>query len=198
MNDAERDRRTPHDVTGLLLAWRQGSQSAFEELIPIVYDELRRLAHRHVHGERRAHTLQTADLVHETYFRLVDSSRVRWQNRGHFFAVAAQCMRRILVDAARARQSLKRGGDQTRVDLDAALTMADAPNIDLVALDEALNALASVDARRGRVVELRFFAGLSVEQTAEVLEVSPETVMRDWKVARAWLFSQLNPTAPAP
>ncbi|HZA36924.1 MAG TPA: sigma-70 family RNA polymerase sigma factor [Vicinamibacterales bacterium] len=198
MNEADRDRRPPHDVTALLLAWRQGSQSAFEELIPIVYDELRRLAHRHLRGERRAHTLQTADLVHETYFRLVDSSRVQWQNRGHFFAVAAQCMRRILVDAARARQSLKRGGDQMRVDLDAALTLADAPDIDLVALDEALNALANFDARRGRAVELRFFAGLSVEETAEVLEVSPETVMRDWKVARAWLFSQLNPTAPAP
>jgi RNA polymerase sigma factor (TIGR02999 family) len=198
MNAADGDGRSPHDVTGLLLAWRQGSQSAFEELIPIVYDELRRLAHRHLRGERHNHTLQTAELVHETYFRLVDSSRVQWQNRGHFFAVAAQCMRRILVDGARARQSLKRGGDQTRVDLDAALTMADAPNIDLVALDEALNALSSVDARRGRVVELRFFAGLSVEQTAEALEVSAETVMRDWKVARAWLFRELNPTAPAP
>jgi RNA polymerase sigma factor (TIGR02999 family) len=126
------------------------------------------------------------------------SSRVQWQNRGHFFAVAARCMRRILVDAARARQSLKRGGDQTRVDLDGLLAFADAPNIDLVALDQALNGLANVDARRGQVVELRFFAGLSVEETAEVLEVSAETVMRDWKVARAWLFSQLNPTAPAP
>jgi RNA polymerase sigma-70 factor, ECF subfamily len=123
---------------------------------------------------------------------------VQWQNRGHFFAVAARCMRRILVDAARARQSLKRGGDQTRVDLDGILAFADAPNIDLVALDQALNGLANVDARRGQVVELRFFAGLSVEETAEVLEVSAETVMRDWKVARAWLFSQLNPTAPAP
>jgi RNA polymerase sigma-70 factor, ECF subfamily len=123
---------------------------------------------------------------------------VQWHNRGHFFAVAARCMRRILVDAARARQSLKRGGDQTRVDLDGLLAFADAPNIDLVALDQALNGLANVDARRGQVVELRFFAGLSVEETAEVLEVSAETVMRDWKVARAWLFSQLNPTAPAP
>src|SRR5215203_1795928 len=198
MNDAERDRRPPHDVTGLLLAWRQGSQSAFEELIPIVYDELRRLAHRHLRGERRANTIQTADLVHETYLRLVGSSRVQWQNRAHFFAVAARCMRRILVDAARARQSLKRGGDQTRVDLDAALTMADAPNLDLVALDEALSTLSSVDSRRGRVVELRFFAGLSVEQTAEVLDISAETVMRDWKVPRAWLFGQLNPPAPAP
>jgi RNA polymerase sigma factor (TIGR02999 family) len=197
MNDADSDGRAPHDVTGLLLAWRQGSQSAFEELIPIVYEELRRLARGHLRGERRNHTLQTAELVHETYVRLVDSSRVQWQNRGHFFAVAAQCMRRILVDAARTRQSQKRGGDQTRVELDAALTIADAPNLDLVALDEALTGLTAVDPRRGRVVELRFFAGLSVEQTAEILEVSAETVMRDWKVARAWLFSRLNPVAPA-
>jgi RNA polymerase sigma-70 factor, ECF subfamily len=195
MHDAERDIRRGHDVTALLLAWRQGSQSAFEELIPIVYEELRRLAHGHLRGERRNHTLQTAELVHETYFRLVGSSRVQWQSRTHFLAVAAQCMRRILVDAARARQSLKRGGDQARVELDAALTMADAPNMDLVALDEALTGLSRVDSRRGRVVELRFFAGLSVEQTAEVLDVSAETVMRDWKVAKAWLFKQLNSPA---
>lgn len=186
----------PHDVTGLLLAWRQGNHSAFEELIPVVYDELRRLAHHHLRGERRNHTLQTAELVHETYVRLVDSSRVRWQNRAHFFAVAAQCMRRILVDAARARQALKRGGDHVRVDLDAELTLAEAPNLDLVALDEALHALAAMDDRRSRVVELRFFGGLSVEETAQLLEVSPETVMRDWKVAKAWLFKQLNPAAP--
>jgi RNA polymerase sigma-70 factor, ECF subfamily len=187
----------PHDVTALLLAWRQGDHSAFEELIPVVYDELRRLAHRHLRGERRNHTLQTADLVHETYVRLVDSSRVQWQNRAHFFAMAAQCMRRILVDAARARQSLKRGGDQARVELDPELTIAAGPNIDLVALDEALNGLAAVDERRSRVVELRFFGGLSVEETAGVLDVSPETVMRDWKVARAWLFKQLNSVPPA-
>jgi RNA polymerase sigma factor (TIGR02999 family) len=122
---------------------------------------------------------------------------VQWQNRAHFFAVAAQCMRRILVDAARARQSVKRGGDQVRVDLDPELTIAAAPSIDLVALDEALNGLAAVDERRSRVVELRFFGGLSVDETAQVLDVSPETVMRDWKVARAWLFKQLNPVAPA-
>src|SRR5262245_54729392 len=188
----------PHDVTGLLLAWRQGNHSAFEQLIPVVYDELRRLAHRHLRGERRNHTLQTAELVHETYVRLVDSSRVQWQNRAHFFAVAAQCMRRILVDAARERQSLKRGGDHARVELDPELTIAAAPNIDLVALDEALNALAAVDERRSRVVELRFFGGLTVEETAGVLDVSPETIMRDWKVARAWLFKQLNPAPPAP
>jgi RNA polymerase sigma factor (TIGR02999 family) len=188
----------PQDVTGLLLAWQQGNHSAFEELMPVVYGELRRLAHRHLRGERRNHTLQTAELVHETYVRLVDSSRVQWQNRAHFFAVAAQCMRRILVDAARTRQSLKRGGDQARVELDPELTIAAAPNIDLVALDEALNALASVDERRSRVVELRFFGGLSVEETANLLDVSPETVARDWKVARAWLFKQLNTAPPAP
>jgi RNA polymerase sigma factor (TIGR02999 family) len=188
--------RPPHDVTGLLLAWRQGNQSAFEQLIPIVYDELRRLARGHLRGERRNHTLQTAELVHETYVRLVDSRRVQWQNRAHFFAVAAQCMRRILVDSARARQALKRGGDQARVELDPELTIAAAPNIDLVALDEALSALAAIDERRSRVVELRFFGGLSVEETAGVLDVSPETVMRDWKVARAWLFKQLTCLPP--
>jgi RNA polymerase sigma factor (TIGR02999 family) len=180
----------------LLLAWRQGNQAAFEELIPLVYDELRRLAHRQLRGERTNHTLQTAELVHETYLRLVDSSRVQWQNRAHFLAVAAQSMRRILVDAARSRQSLKRGGEQTRVALDAELTIAGAPNVDVVALDDALESLSRMDQRRSRVVELRFFGGLTVEETAAVLDVSPETVMRDWKVAKAWLFKQLNPAKP--
>ena len=180
----------------MLLAWRQGNQAAFEELIPLVYGELRRLAHRQLRGERTNHTLQTAELVHETYLRLVDSSRVQWQNRAHFLAVAAQSMRRILVDAARSRQSLKRGGEHTRVALDTELTIAGAPSVDVVALDDALEALASADPRRSRVVELRFFGGLSVEETAEVLEVSAETVMRDWKVAKAWLFKQLHPARP--
>jgi RNA polymerase sigma factor (TIGR02999 family) len=180
----------------LLLAWRQGNQAAFEELIPLVYDELRRLAHRQLRGERTNHTLQTAELVHETYLRLVNSSRVQWQNRAHFLAVAAQSMRRILVDAARSRQSLKRGGEQTRVALDAELTIAGAPNVDVVALDDALESLFRTDQRRSRVVELRFFGGLTVEETAAVLDVSPETVMRDWKVAKAWLFKQLNPAKP--
>lgn len=195
MKDAPREARaaTGHDVTELLLAWRQGDKSAFEELIPLVYDELRRLAHRQLRGERRHHTLQTAELVHETYLRLVDSSRVQWQNRVHFLAVVAQLMRRILVDAARARQSLKRGGDQARVPLDDSITIAGAPDLDLVALDDALNALAAADERRSRVVELRYFGGLSVEETAEVLNASPDTVMRDWKVAKAWLFKELNP-----
>ena len=181
----------------MLLAWRQGNQAAFEELIPLVYDELRRLAHRQLRGERPNHTLQTAELVHETYLRLVDSSRVNWQNRVHFLAVAAQAMRRILVDAARARQSLKRGGELTRVALDADLTIASAPHVDVVALDDALDTLAGADPRRSRVVELRFFGGLSVDETAEVLSVSPETVMRDWKVAKAWLFRQLNSANPS-
>jgi RNA polymerase sigma factor (TIGR02999 family) len=180
----------------LLLAWREGNQAAFEELIPLVYDELRRLAHRQLRGERTNHTLQTAELVHETYLRLVDSSRVQWQNRAHFLAVAAQSMRRILVDAARSRQSLKRGGEQTRVALDAELTIAGAPNVDVAALDDALESLSRTDQRRSRVVELRFFGGLTVEETAAVLDVSPETVMRDWKVAKAWLFKQLNPARP--
>lgn len=183
-----------HDVTGLLNAWRQGNQSAFEAVVPLVYDELRRLAHGHLRGERQQ-TLQTADLVHETYVRMVDSSRVQWQNRAHFFAIAARCMRRILVDAARTRQALKRGGEHVRVELDASLIVTDAPNLDLVALDRALETLAAMDGRRSRVVELRFFGGLTVDETARVLEVSPETVMRDWKVARAWLFEQLNPPA---
>lgn len=179
------------DVTGLLLAWREGDQAAFDALIPLVYDALRRAAHRQLQGERRHHTLQTAELVHETYLRLVDSSRVQWQNRAHFLAVAAQAMRRILVDAARSRRSLKRGGDQTRVPLAEELAVGGPPDIDLVALDDALNALAAADPRRSQVVELRYFGGLGVEETAEVLGVSAETVMRDWKVARAWLFNQL-------
>ncbi len=181
-----------HDVTRLLLAWRAGDQAAFEALIPLVYDELRRLAHHQLRGERHQLTLQTADLVHETYARLVDSSRVQWQNRAHFLAVAAQSMRRVLVDAARARQAQKRGGDYARVDLDTELIVAGAPDVDMVALDDALRTLGAADARRARVVELRFFGGLTVEETAEVLGVSPETVMRDWKVARAWLYQQLK------
>jgi RNA polymerase sigma factor (TIGR02999 family) len=196
-DEAQQSPLPAHDVTGLLLAWRRGDRAAFEELVPLVYDELRRLAHGHLRGERHQ-TLQTADLVHETYVRLVDSSRVQWQNRAHFFAIAARCMRRILVDAARARQALKRGGDYMRVDLDADLTVTDAPNLDLIALDRALQTLAAIDERRGRVVELRFFAGLSIDETAQLLDVSPETVMRDWTVARAWLFQQLGPAPPAP
>ena len=184
---------TPDSVTGLLLAWRQGDQSALEALIPLVYAELRRVAHRQLQGEHSGHTFQTADLVHETYLRLVESSRVNWQNRAHFLAVAARTMRRVLVDAARARQSLKRGGGEPPIPLNTELTVAGSPNVDVVAVSDALDVLARADPRRSRVVELRFFGGLTVEETAEVLGVSAETVNRDWKVARAWLHSQLAP-----
>lgn len=182
------------DVTNLLLAWGQGNESAFAELVPIIYGELRRRAHNYLRREHAPVTLQTADLVHETYLRLVDADRVPWKNRAHFFAIAARSMRRVLVDAARGRQALKRGGDQVRVDIDPDLTIAEAPGVGLVALDDALQMLSALDERRGRVVELRFFGGLTVEESAEALGVSPDTVMRDWKVAKAWLFRQLNGT----
>ena len=185
-----------HDITGLLLAWRAGDRAALEALIPLVYEELRQIAHRQLAGERHQ-TLQTIDLVHEAYVRLVDASRVRWQNRAHFLAVAARSMRRILVDAARTRGAQKRGGDQSRVELEPDLVAALAPGIDVIALDEALSELAEADPRRGQVVELRYFGGLTVEETAQVLDVAPETVMRDWKVARAWLHARLRST-PSP
>lgn len=178
-------------VTQLLVAWSGGDESALDRLIPLVNDELRRLAHRYISGERAGHTLQTTALVNEAYLRLVDSSRVRWQNRAHFFAVSAQLMRRILVDYARARRSQKRGGG-LQVSLDQALPIAPEREPDLMALDDALSALAEMDHRKGRVVELRFFGGLSVEETAEVLEVSPDTVMRDWRLAKAWLLRELS------
>ena len=185
----------PQDVTGLLLAWRDGDAAAFEQLIAAVYAELRQLAHRELQKERPEHTLLTADLVHEAYLRLVDANQVRWTSRAHFLAVAAKSMRRILVDAARARGAQKRGGDQIRVRLDEEPAVDQALGLDLSALDEALTTLAAADARRSQVVELRFFGGLTVEETAEALNVSPETVMRDWKVARAWLYHQLSKPA---
>jgi RNA polymerase sigma factor (TIGR02999 family) len=193
-----RGKAGPDSVTALLLAWRQGSESALEALIPLVYSELERVAHRQLRGEHPGHTLQTSDLVHETYLRLVDSSRVQWQNRAHFLAVAAQSMRRVLVDAARARHAAKRGAGDAPIPLKPELTIAGSPNVDVVALSDALDALAQADPRRSRVVELRFFGGLTVEETSEVLGVSAETVMRDWKVARAWLYSQLSPDSRGP
>jgi RNA polymerase sigma-70 factor, ECF subfamily len=183
---------SPQEVTQLLLAWSQGDQSALDQLIPMVHAELHRLAHRCMDRERVGHTLQTTALVNEAYLRLIDSSQVRWQNRAHFFAVAAQLMRRILVDFARSRHNLKRGGAAQRVSLDEALLLPQEPDPDLIALDEALNALAALDPRQARAVELRFFGGLSVEETAEVLQVSPETVHRDWRVAKAWLLRELD------
>jgi len=182
---------SPH-ITELLLAWNRGDDRALDQLMPLVQDELHRLAHRYIAGERPGHPLQTTALVNEAYLRLIDSSRVRWQNRAHFFAVSAQLMRRILVDVARARQKLKRGGGAIQVDLDEAAVIAQEPSADIVALDEALTTLAAFDERKSKVVELRFFGGLSVEETAEVLKVSAVTVMRDWGLAKAWLLRELE------
>jgi RNA polymerase sigma factor (TIGR02999 family) len=176
----------------MLVAWSNGDKSALERLIPLVHDELHRLAHRYMNRERPGHMLQTSALVNEAYLRLVDASHVRWQNRAHFFAVSAQLMRRILVDFARSRNYLKRGGDPVQVSLDEALAISPEQNPDLVALDEALNALAAIDERKSRVVELRFFGGLNIEETAEVLNVSIDTVMRDWRLAKVWLLRELN------
>src|ERR1700676_3868906 len=179
-------------ITKLLQAWGQGQDAALKELLPLVHQELRRLARRYMFGERPGHTLQTTALVNEAYLRLVDSPHVNWQNRAHFFAVSAQLMRRILVDYARARGYQKRGGGVPKVTLDEALMGQQEKGHDLVALDDALKVLAGVDPRKSKVVELRFFGGLSVEETAEVLKVSPDTVLRDWRLAKAWLAQEMG------
>ena len=181
-----------HEITGLLMAWGDGDESALERLIPLVYAELRQLAHRYMSRERPGHTLQTTALVNEAYLRLVNWKEVQWQNRAHFFAVSAQMMRRILVDFARDRQYLKRGGGALRVSLGEATALAECRGSDLVALDEALTALTEMDRRKGQVVEMRFFGGLSVKEVAEVMKVSEETVMRDWRLAKVWLFRELG------
>lgn len=178
-------------ITDLLLAWNAGDEEALRQLMPLVHDELHRLAHRHMARERVNHPLQTTALVNEAFLRLVDSSRVKWQSRAHFFAVSAQLMRRILVDFARARHKIKRGGDAIHLSFDEALTASHEPRRALVALDDALAALAAIDARKSRVVELRFFGGMTVEETAEVLGVSPMTVTRDWSLAKTWLLREL-------
>ena len=183
---------SPKEVTELLLAWSQGDESALEKLIPLVHAELRRLAKRYMGRERAGHTLQTTALINEAYLRLIHSKNVRWQNRAHFFAVSAQLMRRILVDFARSRHYQKRGGGAQKVSLDQALDISDEKGAELIALDDALSALDKLDARKSRVVELRFFGGLSVEETAEVLKVSPDTVMRDWKMAKVWLLRAMS------
>jgi RNA polymerase sigma factor (TIGR02999 family) len=182
----------PQEITELLLAWNQGDEQALDRLMPLVHRELHRLAHHYMAGERPGHPLQTTALVNEAYVRLIDSSRVRWQNRAHFFAVSAKLMRRILVDVARARAQLKRGGDAVQVSLDDAMDIAREPGADLIALDDALTMLAAFDERKSKVVELRFFGGLSVEETAEVLGISAVTVMRDWGLAKAWLLRELE------
>jgi RNA polymerase sigma factor (TIGR02999 family) len=183
---------SPQQVTQLLLAWSQGESSALEKLIPLVYDELKRLAHRYMVGERSGHTLQTTALVNEAYLRLVDCSRVRWQNRAHFLAVSAQLMRRILVDIARSRGYLKRGAGVRRLSLERSPDIFHETDPDVVALDDALNSLGAIDLRKSQVVELRFFGGLTAEETAEVLKVSPDTVLRDWQLAKVWLHRELS------
>ena len=185
---------SPQEITRLLLAWGDGDESALASLTPLVYAELRRRAHRYMSGERAGHTLQTTALVNEAYLRLVDSQNVRWQNRAHFFAVSAELMRRILVDFARSRGYQKRGGGARHVELDEAAIVADDRGAEMVALDEALKSLAELDARQARVVELRYFGGLSDAEIAEVLKVSVGTVRRDWTLARAWLNLELSKT----
>jgi RNA polymerase sigma factor (TIGR02999 family) len=186
------DDTASHRVTELLLSWRTGDEAAFAQLVPLVFDELRRLARRHMRSEKNGHVLQTTALVNEAYVRLIDLSRVRWQDRAHFFAMASRLMRRILVDFARAGAAKKRGGDHDIVRLDTNEIIGEPPDADLVKLDDALNALAKVDERKSRVVEMRFFGGLSVEETAESLGVSSETVIRDWRMAKLWLLRELT------
>lgn len=191
--DDERPAEGPAtDVTALLVAWCGGDESALRTLMPLVYAELHRAAHRYMRGERRGHQLQTTALIHETYMRLVDIKRLHWRNRTHFFAMAAQTMRRILVDAARERNTIRRGEDPRPVAFNGDALAAPQRGEDLVALDEALTRLATVDPRKARVVELRYFGGLTVEETAEVIGVSVETVFRDWRIARLWLLQALQ------
>jgi RNA polymerase sigma-70 factor (ECF subfamily) len=183
---------TPQEVTQLLVAWRNGDEAARDELMPLVYQELHRLAHQYMSRERPGHTLQTSALVNEAFLRLADQRDVQWQNRAHFVGLAGQMMRRILVDYARNRAYAKRGGGALQVSLDEELIVSDERTAEVVALDDALQNLARFDERKSRLVELRFFGGLSIEETAEVLGVSPGTVMRDWTLAKAWLRREMS------
>lgn len=185
--------QSPEGITQLLIDWGKGDQAALERLMPLVYSELRRLASNYLRRERAEHTLQPTALVNEAYLKLVDQRNARWQNRAHFFGIAAQLMRRILVDHARQRQAVKRGGvDQQRLSITSAEAVVKQPEIDILALNEALDELAQMDPQQSRIVELKFFGGLSIEETAEVLGISHATVERDWKLARAWLRRQLE------
>jgi RNA polymerase sigma factor (TIGR02999 family) len=181
-----------NEVTDLLVRWSQGENAAREKLVPLVYDELRRLARRLLLGQRVDHTLQSTALVHEAYLRLVGHDTVHWDDRIHFFAVAAQLMRRILVDHARKHLAAKRGGEQVTLSLDERLAPAKSRPLDVVALDDALNELSRMNPQHSRIIELRFFAGLSIEETAQAIGISPATVKRDWGVARAWLYRELG------
>ena len=181
-----------HQVTKLLKAWGDGDESALDKLMPLVYAELHRLARQYMRREKPGHMLQTSALINEAYLRLIDASHVRWQNRAHFFGIAARLMRRILVDDARRRHFDKRGGHAIHISLDEVLTVPQEQAANLVALDDALKTLASMEARQSKIVELRFFGGLSVEETAEVLKVSPRTVLSEWSFARAWLRREMS------
>ena len=181
-----------HEVTQLLKAWTAGDEQALEQLTPLVYGQLHRAAHRYMAGERPGQALQSTDLVNEVYLKLVDCRHMKWQDRAHFFAVSARLMRRILIDFARSRGYQKRGGGLLPLSLDEAPSVVQEPDAQLVALDDALKELAATDERKSKVVELRFFGGLSIEETAEVLKVSPETVVRDWRLAKAWLLRKLS------
>ena len=182
----------PPNPTVLLQAWGRGDKAAFDALVPLVHEELRRLARRYMRQERTGHTLQATALVNEAYLRLIDLKRMQWQHRAHFLAMAARLMRRILVDSARSRRYQKRGGGAPKVSLDEALMVSSEPGRDLVALDDALAALAAMDPRKGQVVEMRFFGGLTVEETAEALRVSVDTVTREWRLAKVWLLRELS------
>jgi RNA polymerase sigma factor (TIGR02999 family) len=180
------------DITGLLVAWSNGDRAALDTLVPLIYAELHRLARRYMRQEGPGHTLETTALVNEAYLRLVNQKQVNWQNRTHFFAVSAQSMRNILVDMARGRKRQRRGGNAEHLSLDESLVFSEERASELIALDDALTALAKVDERKSRIVEMRYFGGLSVEETADVLQISVATVDREWRRARAWLYSELN------
>lgn len=189
----------PEEITGTLKAWRGGDPAALGRLMPLVFEELRKMARRYARKARGGHSLQTSDLLNEVYLRLVDINNVTWHDRAHFFAVAAQLMRRILVDSARARTSAKRGGglkrvDHSGVDLDQIPEVSAKQDAELVAIDDALNLLAKMDQRKARVIELRFFGGLTVEETSEVLKIGPQTVMREWRLAKVWMLRELSRT----
>ena len=190
-------RDSSNQVTTLLVRWREGDRDALEQLMPLVYDELRRLASHYLRRERSDHTLQSTALVHEAYLRLAGQNPPEWQNRAHFFGIAARIMRQILVEHARGRATAKRGGGAFRLTLDSAIALSDNLDVDIVELDRALTDLAELDPQQGRIVELRFFGGLTIEDTSEVLGISPATVKRDWVTARAWLYRAMTGEAPA-
>ena len=182
----------PHEITQLLVAWGDGDKQALDKLMPFVYGELRRLARNYMRNQKADHTLQTTALVNEAYLRLIDSDKVRWQNRTHFFAISAQLMRRILVDFARAKNAVKRGGENQKITFDEALPVTSDKEAELLALDEALKELATLNERQAQIVEMRYFGGMNEKEIGEALEISTRTVRRDWSVARAWLFRELS------